>query len=49
MAPVLWGLAAVIIVVCLKNPRMVTSTVVRALVAAYIIIYIAWGVLRNIV
>lgn len=48
MAPVLWALAAAIIVVCLMRPRRQSSSAVRFLVGAYIIIYVVWGILRNI-
>ncbi len=48
MAPVLWSLALAIVAVCLRSPRRSSSTLVRVLVAAYILIYLGWGIVRNI-
>lgn len=48
MAPVLWILAMAIIVICLRYPERLPSTLLRVLVAVYILVYIGWGIVRNV-
>lgn len=48
MAPVLWILAAMLIAVCAFRPQLRASATVRLLAGAYIVVYIVWGVVRNI-
>lgn len=48
MAPVLWILAAMLIVVYASRPDRRASTSVRLLAGIYIVVYIVWGVVRNI-
>lgn len=48
MAPLLWLLAGTVVVVSLCLPRLRTSALMRALVGAYIGLYLLWWVVRNI-
>ncbi|MDE6693600.1 MAG: DUF2752 domain-containing protein [Muribaculaceae bacterium] len=49
MAPVLWALAAMLMAVCFARPARRASSLVRLLAGAYIVVYIVWGVVRNLV
>lgn len=48
MAPVLWLLAAAIVVLALGFPRRRVSAMMRVLVGAYIVVYILWWIVRNL-
>lgn len=48
MAPVLWLLAAAIVVLAVGFPRQRVSAMMRVLVGAYIVVYILWWIVRNL-